>query len=1058
MTFTTPLRYSITLILSAILFCANFTTVFAQGLYSYNSSGQKVYLDTIPNDFMVYFPNGIGNYTLPENFIHQNYSYYTTTDVSELQNYNLTYYTSRALTTNSGQTKFYESHEILLCFKNSTTENLRNALIAQHNLTFVKNEGFYERYRSINPLEVSADIYETGLVHFAHPNFMVQAVLNSNPPIIPNDPYFDKQYYLHNTGLTINQNETGIVDADMDVAEAWNISKGDSSVVVAVLDGGFSTLDSTHPDLPDNRILRIPNANIAAVVNKDTANFNTLFGAMHGTNSVGIIGAEHNNGIGISGIAPNSKVLPVNFGQGPAYFNINIYANAYFFAMNNGASIMSNSFSILNNTSQPPFAVVDSAINLSITNDVVICQASGNTRRNAPVTAALYGDTTVLYPSTIDNEAFICVGASDKRNRQAEYSPNSRHIDVVAPSSSSTNDNDPFYFSSGVLDVWTMGKNSEDGNSGSNAPLLPNFGPESTFFTGRYGGTSAATPMVAGVVALVRAANPCLNNLQVKKVLTQTADKIGTFNYNWSNEKPGHSKDVGYGKVNALKALQAAQQMNSASLDLMIKDVSNDFGHEPDTIAKHLYISEDIWVRNNPDGFTKQWHEPPQYAPNTPIYVYVRITNKSCIDAFSGDSLKLYWAKAATALSWPNHWNGSIISPALMGDTIGAKAIDTLIAGTEKIIAFSWQPPDPTNYVNINSEPWHFCLLARIISPIDTMTVHEDSLLWRNVRNNNNIAWKNVSIIKKMPANGNHNASHRPGAVVAVGNDSPNEKTITIKLIEDEQRNASSIFEAAEIRIVMDDDLFAIWQAGEEQLQDIEYEGERTFLIVGEAPEIQNLTFSENERATLHIGFNLLTEEAANDQVYYLYAEQYEAQNFIGGEQYLVDLGKRPAFYANAGIDETINSGETIQLQAYTIGEPATYNWYNLAGNLVYTGTDTSFIPQQNETYTLEVIANYDGYKDYDEKKVNIRQFYLNGIFPNPAENGVNLTVNYQANSAASAYINLVNVNTNVSNTYVLNLTNNSISIPLQNLAPGTYFIQLFCNGQQQDAQTLNIY
>ena len=603
-----------------------------------------------------------------------------------------------------------------------------------------------------------------------------------------------------------------------------------------------------------------------------------------------------------------------------------------------------------------------------------------------------------------------------------------------------------------------MGKNSEDGNSGSNAPLLPNFGPESTFFTGRYGGTSAATPMVAGVVALVRAANPCLNNLQVKKVLTQTADKIGTFNYNWSNEKPGHSKEVGYGKVNALKALQAAQQMNSASLDLMIKDVSNDFGHEPDTIAKHLYISEDIWVRNNPDGFTKQWHEPPQYAPNTPIYVYVRITNKSCIDAFSGDSLKLYWAKAATALSWPNHWNGSIISPALMGDTIGAKAIDTLIAGTEKIIAFSWQPPDPTNYVNINSEPWHFCLLARIISPIDTMTVHEDSLLWRNVRNNNNIAWKNVSIIKKMPANGNHNASHRPGAVVAVGNDSPNEKTITIKLIEDEQRNASSIFEAAEIRIVMDDDLFAIWQAGEEQLQDIEYEGERTFLIVGEAPEIQNLTFSENERATLHIGFNLLTEEAANDQVYYLYAEQYEAQNFIGGEQYLVDLGKRPAFYANAGIDETINSGETIQLQAYTIGEPATYNWYNLAGNLVYTGTDTSFIPQQNETYTLEVIANYDGYKDYDEKKVNIRQFYLNGIFPNPAENGVNLTVNYQANSAASAYINLVNVNTNVSNTYVLNLTNNSISIPLQNLAPGTYFIQLFCNGQQQDAQTLNIY
>jgi hypothetical protein len=74
------------------------------------------------------------------------------------------------------------------------------------------------------------------------PDFIVQFELFT----IPNDPYFNKQYYFHNTGQT-----GGINDADIDAPEAWNISTGSSNIIVAVVDEGIMS----HPDLPASRIV-----------------------------------------------------------------------------------------------------------------------------------------------------------------------------------------------------------------------------------------------------------------------------------------------------------------------------------------------------------------------------------------------------------------------------------------------------------------------------------------------------------------------------------------------------------------------------------------------------------------------------------------------------------------------------------------------------------------------------------------------------------------------------------------------------------------------------------
>ncbi len=407
-------------------------------------------------------------------------------------------------------------------------------------------------------------------------------------------------------------------------------------------------------------------------------------------------------------------------------------------------------------------------------------------------------------------------------DRIAKYSPISELIDITAPSSSTQKG--PYGHTNIGENIWTMdsdtlGLNPYPFSNNSVVPQgeeLPDSSSQFHLsFTGRFSGTSAATPMVAGVAALVLSVNPCLSNLMVKDILLSTADKVGGYNYNWNSAKPGHSKELGYGRVNAYNAVKAAQVLQADSFDLYIKDVVKDFGEEPDTVADYLYISPDIWVRDSADGFTYQYHENPTYDSLNPVYVYVRVRNKSCEDALSGDSVALYWSKAATALNWPDYWDGSINSPVLMGGGIDTLTVDTLLAGKDKILQFTWYPPNPNNYVGINPEHWHFCLLARVLSDKDTMTYPEDSILWSNVKNNNNIAWKNISIIDPHPFGGAPDEG--VGAEIAMGSDDPNEtKTIELKFFENENTLVfgDPLIEDAELTVTLDSLAYALWEDG----------------------------------------------------------------------------------------------------------------------------------------------------------------------------------------------------------------------------------------------------
>jgi Pregnancy-associated plasma protein-A len=192
----------------------------------------------------------------------------------------------------------------------------------------------------------------------------------------------------------------------------------------------------------------------------------------------------------------------------------------------------------------------------------------------------------------------------------------------------------------------------------------------------------------------------------------------------------------------------------SPTPDLWSQDTSDDTGAEPNPSSQPMWISNDIWVRTGNDGLLNQDHQNAEYRTpgGPPNNVYVRVRNRACSGAQSG-TVKLYWAKASSGLSWPAPWDGSVATPALMGGLIGSAPI-TVNGGDDEIVSFPWSPPNPADYAMFGADQHHFCLLVRIETSSTApfgMTTPETSNLYANVANNNNIVWKNISVVDDLP-------------------------------------------------------------------------------------------------------------------------------------------------------------------------------------------------------------------------------------------------------------------------------------------------------------------
>ena len=339
----------------------------------------------------------------------------------------------------------------------------------------------------------------------------------SEPEFLSNysvtNPLYPQQYYLRNTGQ--NGGTPGI---DINVEPAWNITNGNTNIVVAVVDVG---VDRNHEDM-GNRVLE------GHTIRNPTGgglpqNINSLDLKYHGIACAGIIAAS-NNTIGIRGVANNVSILPVNIVPDEAHvdslgriiygFGTNIeiaqaiswtWRRADVLSCSWGGGAPSNDIT----------ATIDSARTFGRNGrGSVVVFSSGN---NWPNTA------DVAYPGDLDG--VITVGAITNQGIICNYSQRGPSMDLVAPTGNA----------SSVSNVTTTDRMGSLGKNSGN-------------YMYDFGGTSAACPQVAGVVALMLSIRPDLTEDQIRTILQNTARDLGPA---------GFDVTYGFGLVNAHSALQA---------------------------------------------------------------------------------------------------------------------------------------------------------------------------------------------------------------------------------------------------------------------------------------------------------------------------------------------------------------------------------------------------------------------------------------------------------------------------------------------------------------------
>lgn len=483
-------------------------------------------------------------------------------------------------------------------------------------------------------------------------------------------------------------------------------------------------------------------------------------------------------------------------------------------------------------------------------------------------------------------------------------------------------------------------------------------------------------------------------------------------------------------------------------LDLFIKDSPEDYGVEPNTTTENMWVSEDIWIRNSDDdGLT---HQNPVYKPaGTPNYINVRVINRSCYSATNGsETLTINWAKAGTALDYPDYWNGTVLDGD--GDALGGElppvAIPSIAENDETIVKIPWVVPNPDDYEG--DDRWHFCLLATILGNQDGLTMdvtHNPNIM---VRANNNQAWKNITVVPL--------GDGITSGTVMVSNPNNFQRAFTLEFEVKSSESGKAIYTEAEVSVEMDDTLYAIWQRGGNQQTDlIETKNDQVRQIQNNGASLKNLIFNPNERALLTLNFNMLVKELTAKNKYTIHVIQKDkiTNEVIGGETFVVYKEIRETFAATAGSDREIDADQSVTISPQQITEAGTYNWYDPEGNLVYQGTSLTVTAAMAKKYTLEVIADADGFKDYDEVEVTLKPSRIVTVSPNPVTSNA-LQINYKLNAVTSAYLMIVDQNSGVSQNYILNTTTSSTTLNLNTYNAGIYTIALVCDTEIVDART----
>ena len=287
--------------------------------------------------------------------------------------------------------------------------------------------------------------------------------------------------------------------------------------------------------------------------------------------------------------------------------------------------------------------------------------------------------------------------------------------------------------------------------------------------------------------------------------------------------------------------------------DLWSQDKPDDTGAEPNVTSDSMYVSEDIWVRNEA-GTAVQEHQNP--VSNTVNHVYVRVRNRVCGTTGTG-TVRLFWAKASPSLSWPAPWDGSVAGPPSMGNEITATLPVTVVGATAQIVDFTWNTPNLADYAAMGADAGHFCLLARIetdAAPGFGLANPDGTVgLWNYVANNNNIVWKNVEVVGSAgaPPDGGREA----GLVVANMGD---KEMREIKLVFNAPPDAHKVAftDVGKIRVKLSEQLYALWEKGGKKAGGITTTNDKLTLQIDKSGAyLGGFAFERGQLASLNLAF-----------------------------------------------------------------------------------------------------------------------------------------------------------------------------------------------------------
>lgn len=489
----------------------------------------------------------------------------------------------------------------------------------------------------------------------------------------------------------------------------------------------------------------------------------------------------------------------------------------------------------------------------------------------------------------------------------------------------------------------------------------------------------------------------------------------------------------------------------TGEVDLYIKDGPFDLGTEPNLFTEQMWTSQDIWVRNENDGGLE--HQNPAYkADQTPNYIMIRVINRGCKASSGAETLTVNWAKATTNLPYPSNWDGSMTVDGIKmgGVVIGTPlTLPVIQPGEEAVIVVPWVVPNPADYTSSpDGNPQHFCLLATILGATDPLTHNYTENPNIMVRENNNQAWRNLTVVGLYPG--------KPiGGSVAVFNHSTATASFDLLFNADSAETGKLIIDEAEVTVVLDSVLYAAWEAGGKKMSEgIQLRTDKTgtqniFYITQDSVKLMDLKIEGKTRGLLSVRFNVLTKELTSKRNYLFHLTQLnnKTNEIMGGESYEIRKPSRNPFYAISN-SVTANRYAPVTLAAQDINEAAVYNWYDEDGELVYTGAELNVIADIAKTYKLEIIADTDGYKDYTDVNVELNPNELQSLVPNPA--GSSVMVTYTLNAPDSAYLSVtgyVGNDTGVVRNYMLNTESSQHLIDLSNYATGFYVVKLICDG-----------